>query len=103
MDDLFPKDPAAVLDYRFDWKPLTNAQDNAISDWLASTETISSHSVTASTGLTVDSSELASTNTAVIAWLSGGTAGRTYRVTCQIVTSAGRTDERSITIQCVNR
>jgi hypothetical protein len=95
------KDPQAVLDYAFDWAGLTNGTTGAISDWLASGETISSHVVTVSTGITKDSDSEASGKVTV--WLSGGTAGTTYTVACKIVTSAGRTDERSMTVQVANR
>ena len=97
----FTKDPQAVLDYKFDWKALTN--DTGSSDWLATSETISSKTVTASSGITVDSSSITDTNTSVTVWLSGGTVGVEYTVTCQIVTSAGRTDERTITIRVQDR
>jgi len=86
----FTKDPEAVLDYTFDW-----------SDWLATGETISSYTVTAQTGLTKDSDSQA--DGVVTYWLSGGTAGTTYRVECKIVTSAGRTDERTMWIKVVER
>ena len=86
MASTFTKDPDAVLDYAFDWA----------TNWLATGETISSETVTASTGLTVVSTtENAGT---VTTWLSGGTASTAYTVTCQIVTSAGRTDDRSIIV-----
>ena len=90
----FTKDPEAVLDYAFDWNDATNP-------WLATGETISSYTVTAQTGLTKDSDSEASG--VVTVWLSGGTAGTTYRVECKIVTSAGRTDERTIWIKVVER
>lgn len=89
MADSFLKDPSAILDYQFDW-----------SDWLG-TDTISSHTVTASAGLTVTTST--ATATAVTAWLSGGTAGQAYTVTNRIVTVGGRTDERSMSIQVLDR
>lgn len=43
------------------------------------------------------------TNSQVVAWFSGGTAGTTYRVECLITTSAGRTDERSLWITVQER
>ena len=100
------KDPSAVLDYAFDW-----------TGWLAAGETITSHTVTVPTGLTLDSSmvsdfviaaevpedEVTIPNSLVIAWISGGTAGTTYRVECLITTSAGRTDERSLWITVQER
>jgi len=84
---IFIKDPDAVLDYAFDW-----------TEWLADSpaETISSHTVTVSTGLTKDSDSEA--DGVVTIWLSGGTAGNKYNVACKIVTDQSRTEERSITI-----
>lgn len=88
----FPKDPSAVLDYAFDWVAL---------GWLASDETISDYTITVSEGLTKDSDgEL---NGIVTVWLSGGTAGTDYTVACEITTSEGRTEERTITIRCRDR
>ena len=92
MAQQFLKDPSAVLDYKFDW-----------SSWLASGETISSHTITPESGITVDSSSITDTSTSVTVWLSGGSAGIKYDVTCQIVTSASRTDERTIQVRAENR
>ena len=90
----FPrKDPDAVLDYKFDWKALTNG--NGDSDWLASGETISTFTVAVDTGITKDSAAKADTNTSIVIWLSGGTDEVDYEVACEIVTSASRTDERT--------
>ena len=99
--DAFLKDPDAVLDYKFDWRALTNGSGD--SDWLGAAETISSHIIDADTGITVDSSALSDINTSVTAWLSGGTVGIDYAVRCEIVTSAARTDERTMTIQVRER
>jgi len=95
------KDPNAVLDYKFDWKAKTNLSGNT--DWLESNETISSFTITAASGLTVDSSASSDTNTSVTVWLSGGTDGTTYELACKIVTSLSRTDERTISIQVEER
>ena len=84
------KDPSAVLDYVFDW-----------TEWLATGETITDHTITADTGITVDSSTEGDGKVTV--WLSGGTAGKNYKVACKITTSAGRTDERTIWIKVTNR
>ena len=84
------KDPSAVLDYMFDW-----------TEWLATGETITDHTITADTGITVDSST--EDDGKVTVWLSGGTAGINYKVACLITTSAGRTDERTIWIKVVER
>ena len=78
------------MDYVFDW-----------TEWLATGETITDHTITADTGITVDSST--ESDGKVIVWLSGGTAGINYKVACLITTSAGRTDERTIWIKVVER
>ena len=101
MPSIFRKDPDAVLDYKFDWKALTNGTGD--SDWLASGETISSYTVTVDAGLTKDSDAKTDTNTSITFWLSGGVAGVDYKVACEIVTSASRTDERTIKIQVRER
>jgi len=100
-DKWFYKDPGAVLDYTWDWKALTNV--TGASDWLATGETISSCTVTAPAGITVASYAAANTNTSVIAWLSGGYAPNDYDVVCEIVTTASRTDQRTITIKVRQR
>ena len=84
------KDPSAVLDYVFDW-----------TGWLATGETIANYTITADTGITVDSPTEDAGKVTV--WLSGGTAGINYKVACLITTSAGRTDERTIWIKVVER
>jgi len=84
------KDPSAVLDYVFDWN-----------EWLATGETITDHTITADTGITVNSST--ESDGKVTVWLSGGTAGQNYKVACKITTSAGRTDERTLWIRVVDR
>jgi len=101
MTTTWDKDPSAVLDYKWDWAASTNG--SGTSDWLASGETISSHTITADDGITVDSSSETDTDTSVTAWLSGGTPDRTYKVRCKIVTSASRTDERTVTIHVQER
>jgi hypothetical protein len=101
MSREFVKDPSAVLDYKFDWAAETNGSGS--SDWLAAGETISDHTITAATGITVDSSAATDANTSVTVWLSGGTAGTDYTVACLIETSASRTDERTMVIHVRDR
>src|SRR5512145_949464 len=77
------KDPNAVLDYIFDWTL-----------WLDGvSDSISSVSTVVDTGITCDSSIVSGKT--VIVWISGGTAGTTYRVACRIVTTGSRIDDRS--------
>lgn len=84
------KDPSALLDFSFDWSP-----------WLADGETIDDHTITVDDGLTLDSHSV--DDTSVTVWLSGGTARTLYKVACLITTTAGRTDERTMTIRVTNR
>lgn len=96
----FTKDSNAVLDYKFDFAAATNG--SGATDYLAAGETISTATITAETGITVNSSAKSDNDTSVVVWLSGGTAGTDYKVTCRIVTSASRTDDRSVVIQVRN-
>ena len=84
----FTKDSAAVLDYSVNWSAWLNGDTISESTWLAP-------------GLTIDSES--ETTTATTVWLSGGSAGTTYKITNNIVTDGGRTDERSLTIDVVNK
>lgn len=80
---LFAHDPQAVLDYQYNW-----------GEWLPAGDSIIAHTVTAPSGLTVDSST--ATSTAVTAWISGGTIGAYYDVVCHITTAQGREDDRTM-------
>ncbi len=84
------KDPDATLDWIFDWN-----------EWLGDTETISSVEFEADPGITIE--DQGSTTKTATVWLSGGTAGEVYRVTCRITSSEGRIDDRSFTLRCTNR
>jgi hypothetical protein len=102
MPNIFTKDPHSVLDYKFDWKPLTNGSGDT--DWLAAAETITTATITITpAGLTKDSQSITDTNTSVTIWLSSGTDNTDYTVACKIVTNGTRTDERTITVQVRNR
>ena len=92
MADSYVKDPAARLDYTWDW-----------SAWLAEiTDTISSATVTVPAGLTaVGSPDV--TDTAVTQRISGGALDDAYTMVCQITTVGGLIDERSIHLTISNR
>jgi hypothetical protein len=82
----FRKDPDAYLDFPMDW--------NA---WLTDgRETVSTAVWTVPTGLTLGTETLA--DNVAVAWISGGTAGEVYTVSCKVTSSSGRIDERSIVI-----
>ena len=104
------KDPNAVEPYFFVWCSKTNQNDGATTDTgELQSATISTHTATAATGLTVDSSSLASVtvaginysvNTVVTVWLSGGTNNTDYEVLCRITTNEtpSRTLDKTMTV-----
>lgn len=85
-------DPQAVLDYTWDW-----------TGWLGTTtgDTITSAAINAPVGLNIDTFTIASPY--VTAWISGGTIGTVYRVTCHIITAQGREDDWTLTFVCANK
>ncbi|WP_027798228.1 phage fiber-tail adaptor protein [Paraburkholderia dilworthii] len=101
------KDPNAVLDFGLDLSPVAT---QLASPWLAPGEQVVELTVTADSGLTVNSSSIAMnasgvTGALLIAWLAGGVAGTTYNVRFQFTTNStpSRTDCRSLQIQCATR
>ena len=80
----FIKDPSARLDYQVDWAA-----------WLGA-DTISSVAWTLDSGITNYSTS--NTTTTATIWLSGGTHGQEYLVTCQITTAGGRINQRSFKV-----
>ena len=86
------KDPQAVLDYAENWTA-----------WLAAVnDTLASVSVVAESPLVVFG-VATFVGGVVTAIIGGGLAGRIHRVTFTIVTTAGRTDQRSIYLRVWNR
>ncbi len=74
------KDPQSVMDYTIDY-----------SNFLASGDALSSHTITVDTGITKDSSSIVTGNKKVTMTLSGGTAGTTYTIKISATTSDGFT------------
>jgi hypothetical protein len=96
---LYKKDPHATLDFAFDWNDTT-------SPWLATGETITTYTITAQEGITLETVAPHAQSQAsgkVTFWLSGGTAETTYTIACKIVTSASRTDERTMRVTVKDR
>lgn len=80
-------DPDAVLDWSWDW-----------SAWLAEGETITAHDVT---GQACTIGDVSVTGAVVTAWISAYQTGAT--ATCEVTTSQGRTDQRTIRFAVVQR
>jgi hypothetical protein len=104
MPDSFVKAPAEVLPYKRDWKykdETSRAAGGAGNGYLDTGETISTSTWTVPAGITKDSETHADGLTTV--WISGGTLDTTYRLVNTIVTSAGRTAQRSIEVSVQTR
>ena len=92
MSDSYIKDPAALLDYSWDW-----------SSWLTEVDdTISSATVAVPDGLTAVGSPVVGDAT-VTQRVSGGTVDDAYAMVCQITTAGGLIDERTIYLTIINR
>ena len=87
----FQKDKDATLDYGFDW-----------TGWLSSGEIIVAYTITLSASTLTKVTDSA-TSGSVIVWLSGGTSGSRYGVSCKITTDQNRIDERTIKIDVRER
>lgn len=84
----YSKDPVALLDYTIDW-----------SAWLGE-ETIVTASWTVPAGIANAGEVFSSTTTTV--FLSSGTSGTSYSVYVTI-TTATRTEKRTIRVNCIDR
>jgi len=91
-NNVFKKDPDATLDFGFDW-----------TEWLSEGELISSASVTISASSLTKLSESFTSTGSVIVWVSGGTSGSRYSLTCQITSSDNRIDQRTMKIDVQDR
>lgn len=92
MPESFVKDPAALLDYTWDWSAWLDEVD----------DTISSATVAVPAGLTAVGAPSVTT-TAVTQRISGGALDDAYTAVCQITTAGGLIDERSIHLTISNR
>ena len=111
MTSSFVKDPDAVDVFGVRWCSKNNTNDGAS---VADTgklqgATISSYDWIVPTGITEDSESVAEFSAQGITYvintvhritLSGGTTGEDYDVVSRIVTSDGRTLDKTITIEC---
>ena len=103
------KDPDAVEPYFVVWCDKDGTNDgSATDDGELQGATISSATWTVPTGITKDSDNTSAVtikgvtygaNTVATIWLSGGTAGTSYSIVCEIDTSDSRTLNQTIVIE----
>jgi len=109
MSEYMPdKDPANIEPYFFVFCDKSGLNDGSLRDrGELKGATIAGATVTAASGLTVDSKNTDAVtidgtdyavNTVVTAWLSGGSDGTTYLLECTITTSDSRTLKMSMQI-----
>lgn len=104
MPSEFHVTPTMKKDYKFDYKPFTHGVTGAKSDFLGTTETLSSYVLTVSpTGPTISADSLTDTNTSVTYWITGFTVNVTYTVLIHVITSGGREDEKEMRFICKAR
>ena len=84
--DTFSKQPGETLDYDFDF-----------TDWMPTGDAIASSVVTAESGVTLGTK--ISTDTVIKQFISGGTDGQKYKVTCKITTNDGRIKELELMLK----
>jgi hypothetical protein len=86
----FKKDPQAKLDYAIDW-----------GRWLAPSDSITTATWTVPAGITKTAESVDGTKAVI--WLSGGTVGQTYSVTCHVVTAEGRENDKTVVFLIADR
>lgn len=104
----YKKDPNATLDYVFDFAAKTNGSDTSpeAADYLLDGELVVDCEIEADSGIVVEpETGIDVTGTKVVVWLSGGTVGESYTVTCRITTNnvPPRVDDHSITIKIAEK
>jgi hypothetical protein len=83
------KDPNDLVDYELSWATQLG------------TDTITSATWIVPAGIVKDSES--NTTTTATVWLSGGTAGQQYQITCRVTTAGDRQLDRSIRIYVTER
>lgn len=80
-----PKDPDEIKDYTFDWSSILGSDTIALSTW----------QVVSGTGLVINSPSATNTSNTTTFWASAGVVGQTYQILNRIVTTGGRTYDRT--------
>lgn len=83
MPQIFSKDPNDIMDYSIDF-----------TDWLQSTENISTVDWTLDTGLTFVTHTF--TNKIATVWVSGGSLNNRYTAKCKIITNSAPTARNKV-------
>ena len=95
----YSHDPQAVLDYPFNWEAWLTVDDVILAATVVLDDIFDSAGqpvdlIDDTTPVEVDL--VTNTDTLVVAWLSGGTLGYVYILTCHVTTADGREEDKSI-------
>lgn len=93
LENTFEKDRRARIDYSIRWVDWLDGDQISASSWAIVSNPDG--------GIVIDTPSN-TTGTATV-WVSSGTVSNTYRLENSITTTAGRTDNRSILIEVVDR
>lgn len=93
----YEKQPAEVKDYNIDYSEWLSP----VVDTVASATAIVTSVTEAAPTLEIDS--IMESSTTVKLWISGGTAGVSYKVTVQMTTTGGRLDESELVFKVKDR
>lgn len=99
------KDPNSYLPYSFSWADWVTNESTTLVDNVANREIIIS--VTEDFDVSEDTNPIVVgtittdvANSIVYAWLSGGTAGLKYNVTCRITANNGMIEDQTAVLTC---
>ena len=95
------KTTSSTLDYKFDWKALTNG--TGLQNWLEDNENITVAILAVPSGIVKDSAAITDSNTTVIIWLSGGAVSTQYDIPCYIETDKNRKELVTMIIRMVEK
>ena len=100
-NNVFIKDPDAILDYSYNWADWLVAGDSIDSStWFISDSGLS-NDLTSTSPLEIDSASFSGAVTTVV--VSKGLSGANYFIVNRITTNGGRTDDRHIQLRIMNR
>jgi hypothetical protein len=101
------KDPQALKEYQRDWTAFladTGGDVLASVSWLISnTEWVELTPGAGVLAIEGGAHPPSFTDLTATVWLSGGTAGVSYMVTCRVVTAAGRKEDSSFQVRLIER
>ena len=103
INNVWEKDPDAILDYSIQWSSWLSTGDSIVSSvWsISASIPMRENSLADINPIVIDNSFL--TDSLSTVWVSAGTVGFKYLLTNRVTTNDGRTDDRHIVLQVIER